>query len=104
MNWKGNPYLRTVLRRRRVERHLHKMCAIHEENTRMPKERGSRALVLPEKNSKSSLCPAMCKEGKGVRNFACQYYDSCLDRAAKAMWSGFTCKDCDCYSHKEDDA
>jgi hypothetical protein len=70
----------------------------------MPKERISRTQVSTEKNGKSSQCPMMCKEGKGVRNFACPSYDACLDRAAKAMWGGFTCKDCDCYCQKDDDA
>jgi hypothetical protein len=70
----------------------------------MPKEKGSRTQVSIEKNGKSPLCPTMCKEGKGVRNFACQSYDSCLDRAAKAMWGGFTCKDCEGYTQKDDDA
>lgn len=46
----------------------------------------------------------MCKEGKGVRNFACQNYDICLDKAAKAMWSGFTCRECCCYCLKEEDS
>lgn len=69
----------------------------------MPKEKGSRAQVSPEKTGKGPLCPTMCKEGKGVRNFACQHYDACLDRAAKGMWSGFTCKECDCYTQKDDE-
>ncbi|WP_448382838.1 hypothetical protein [Desulfosoma sp.] len=38
--------------------------------------------------------PVKCKEGKGLRNFDCQHYDECLDKAAKGMWSGFTCEKC----------
>lgn len=45
----------------------------------------------------------MCKEGKGARNFACQHYDVCLDKAAKGMWAGFTCKDCDLHFKKEEE-
>lgn len=45
----------------------------------------------------------MCKEGKGVRNFACPNYDDCLDRAAKGMWSGFTCRECFSYVQKEEE-
>ncbi|GLI36053.1 hypothetical protein [Desulforhabdus amnigena] len=56
-----------------------------------------------EKIGKLSLGPVMCKEGKGVRNFACQNYDACLDKAAKAMWSGFTCRECCFYCQKEED-
>jgi hypothetical protein len=44
----------------------------------------------------------MCKEGKGVRNFACSYYDGCLDKAAKGMWSGFTCRECN-YNYQKDE-
>ncbi len=42
--------------------------------------------------------PTRCKEGKGVRNFDCIYYEACLDKAAKGMWSGFTCAKCAYYS------
>jgi hypothetical protein len=45
----------------------------------------------------------MCKEGKGVRNFACQNYDTCLEKAAKGMWSGFTCRECPQYSQKDEE-
>lgn len=38
--------------------------------------------------------PVKCKEGKGLRNFDCHHYDDCLDKAAKGMWSGFTCEKC----------
>ncbi|SMC20278.1 hypothetical protein SAMN02746041_00861 [Desulfacinum hydrothermale DSM 13146] len=41
--------------------------------------------------------PVKCKEGKGLRNFDCLFYDDCLDKAAKAMWSGFTCGKCAYY-------
>lgn len=62
----------------------------------MPKEKTTRWQVahwdLDEKPL--ALGPVMCKEGKGVRNFACLNYDACLDKAAKAMWGGFTCGDC----------
>ncbi len=70
----------------------------------MGKERMGRGqLTQPEKNAKHSPCPATCKEGKGVRNFACQNYDACLDKAAKAMWGGFTCRECPQYSQKEEE-
>jgi hypothetical protein len=45
----------------------------------------------------------MCKEGKGVRKFACPHYDDCLDKAAKGMWSGFTCRECVSYVQKEEE-
>ena len=41
--------------------------------------------------------PVMCREGRGVRLFSCEYYDFCLDKAAKGMWSGFTCAQCPFY-------
>jgi hypothetical protein len=41
--------------------------------------------------------PVKCKEGKGLRNFDCLFYDDCLDKAAKGMWSGFTCEKCAYY-------
>lgn len=70
----------------------------------MPKERVNRGQsVQAEKNGKNQPVPMQCKEGKGVRNFACQSYDVCLDKAAKGMWSGFTCKECPCYVGKEEE-
>jgi hypothetical protein len=61
----------------------------------MPKEKMIRGQsVQGEKCGKNTPNPTMCKEGKGVRNFACTNYDVCLDKAAKGMWSGFTCKEC----------
>lgn len=70
----------------------------------MARERAARGqMVQVEKNGKNSPCPAQCKEGKGVRNFACQNYDTCLDKAAKGMWSGFTCRECPQYSQKEEE-
>lgn len=71
----------------------------------MAKDKGSRGQMLQnEKNGKSLPNPSMCKEGKGVRNFACHYYDGCLDKAAKGMWSGFTCRDCLHYCQKDEEA
>ena len=71
----------------------------------MAKERCSRGQsVQMEKNGKGVPDPCMCKEGKGVRNFACNNYDGCLDKAAKGMWSGFTCKDCSHYYQKDEEA
>jgi len=70
----------------------------------MPKERACRGLSLnTDKSGKHSPNPSMCKEGKGMRNFACQYYDTCLDKAAKAMWSGFTCKECPLHYQREEE-
>ncbi len=54
-------------------------------------------------DERSLLGPVMCKEGKGVRNFACLNYDVCLDKAAKAMWGGFTCRDCAIYIPRDED-
>ena len=70
----------------------------------MPKEIMSRArqTVYLEGNGRKILNPVLCKEGRGLRNFACQHYDACLDKAAKGMWSGFTCKQCDLYQQKDD--
>jgi hypothetical protein len=58
-------------------------------------------MTMPE-NAKKLQNPVLCKEGRGFRNFACQFYDFCLDKAAKGMWSGFTCKQCDWYQQRED--
>lgn len=71
----------------------------------MPKEKVARGQTVPsDKYGKSFLGPVMCKEGKGVRNFGCHNYDTCLDKAAKAMWSGFTCKECSCYCQKDEES
>jgi hypothetical protein len=56
-----------------------------------------------EKDGKQQPNPVMCKEGKGVRHFACQYYDHCLDKAAKGMWSGFTCRECCLHFQKDEE-
>ena len=70
----------------------------------MPKEKAHRVHSLqPDKGGTNTPEPVMCKEGKGVRNFACQHYDDCLEKAAKGMWSGFTCRDCDHYYCKEEE-
>jgi hypothetical protein len=70
----------------------------------MAKEKSSRGqCVQPEKVNKEGPYPTMCKEGKGVRNFACPHYDDCLDKAAKGMWSGFTCRECVSYVQKEEE-
>ena len=75
-----------------------------QEFVLMAKEKGSRGqLVQPERVDKDTPYPMMCKEGKGVRNFACPNYDNCLDKAAKGMWSGFTCRECCSYVQKEED-
>lgn len=71
----------------------------------MAKEKSVRGQAVPfERGDKDSPYPMMCKEGKGVRNFACPNYDNCLDRAAKGMWSGFTCKECSSYVQKEEES
>jgi len=70
----------------------------------MPKERVCGGLpVLSEREGRNIPNPTTCKEGKGVRNFACQNYDACLDKAAKGMWSGFTCRECPHYFQKEEE-
>ncbi len=76
-------------------------AGIDQESAFMAKEKSSRGqCVQPEKVSKDGPYPTMCKEGKGVRNFACPHYDDCLDKAAKGMWSGFTCRECCSYVQK----
>lgn len=71
----------------------------------MARERASRSnAAQSERCGKNSPNPTMCKEGKGVRNFACSYYDACLDKAAKGMWSGFTCKECQHNQQKEEES
>jgi hypothetical protein len=66
-----------------------------EEIIKMPKEKAYRGYIFQlERDSRNARNPVMCKEGRGMRNFACQFYDLCLDQAAKGMWSGFTCREC----------
>ncbi len=70
----------------------------------MAKERAGRLQTASaDRAGRNVPNPAMCKEGKGVRNFACGYYDSCLDKAAKGMWSGFTCRECPFNYQKEEE-
>jgi hypothetical protein len=70
----------------------------------MPRERVCRGhSVHSDKNGRNLPNPTMCKEGKGVRNFACQNYDACLEKAAKGMWSGFTCRECPHHSQKDEE-
>jgi hypothetical protein len=71
----------------------------------MPRERAhSGPAALAQCAGKTSPNPMMCKEGRGERNFACQHYDGCLEKAAKGMWSGFTCKECGHFYHKDEEA
>jgi hypothetical protein len=71
----------------------------------MPRERVCRGhSAQTDKNGKTIPNPTMCKEGKGVRNFACQTYDICLEKAAKGMWAGFTCRECPHYTLKEEES
>jgi hypothetical protein len=77
---------------------------LSKEMGSMPKERVSRGQpIQSHKDSRDEFNPVMCKEGKGVRNFACIHYDACLDKAAKGMWSGFSCRECCNYHQKEDE-
>ena len=70
----------------------------------MPKERASRGQSgNTDKHVKCAPNPCMCKEGKGARNFGCQHYDTCLDKAAKNMWSGFTCRECALHHFQKDE-
>jgi len=69
----------------------------------MPKEKVSRGQQVQAGKTENTANPVMCKEGKGVRNFACVQYDICLDKAAKGMWSGFSCRECPNYHQKEDE-
>jgi hypothetical protein len=66
------------------------------------KARQGREIHL-ETDIKEMANPVVCKEGKGVRNFGCPYYDMCLDKAAKGMWSGFTCKECIFYKQETEE-
>jgi len=71
----------------------------------MPKERAHGGHSAQAQCSGRSMPnPMMCKEGRGDRNFACQHYDVCLEKAAKGMWSGFTCKECGYFFQKEEEA
>jgi hypothetical protein len=75
-----------------------------EETVKMPKEKAYQATMMQSEGDGRGIAnPIMCKEGRGVRNFACQFYDSCLDKAAKGMWSGFTCKECACHFQREEE-
>ena len=75
-----------------------------EETIKMPKEKACRGqMTQSEREGRNMANPVMCKEGRGVRNFACQFYDSCLDKAAKSMWSGFTCRECPCHFQREEE-
>jgi hypothetical protein len=87
----------------RAPNHL-RQANVNQEFLLMAKEKGTRGQpVQPERVDKDGPYPMMCKEGKGVRNFACPNYDGCLDRAAKGMWSGFTCRECCSYVQKEEE-
>jgi hypothetical protein len=75
-----------------------------EETVKMPKEKACRGhMIQSSKEGRNTANPIMCKEGRGVRNFACQFYDSCLDKAAKGMWSGFTCRECTCHFQRDEE-
>lgn len=40
--------------------------------------------------------PHQCQQTNDPqRNFNCEYYDHCLNRAAKGRWDGFTCVACE---------
>ncbi len=45
--------------------------------------------------------PVACREGRGVRHFDCPHYDACLDKAAKGLWTGFTCARCFFYLNRQ---
>lgn len=79
--------------------------ATYEENPDMAREKAhcthSALLQFGDKNTPN---PMMCKEGRGERNFACLHYDICLEKAAKGMWSGFTCKECSHFYQKDEEA
>jgi hypothetical protein len=53
--------------------------------------------VAPREMPGNEPEPVRCKEGRGQRNFDCMYYESCLNKAARSMWSGFTCEECPFY-------
>jgi hypothetical protein len=81
-----------------------KTYGFDEETVKMPKEKAYRGqMTQSERDGRNMANPIMCKEGRGVRNFACPFYDSCLDKAAKGMWSGFTCKECVCHFQREEE-
>jgi hypothetical protein len=81
-----------------------KTYGFDEETMEMAKEKACRGQVTQsERDGRNMANPVMCKEGRGVRSFGCQFYDSCLDKAAKGMWSGFTCKECPCHFQRDED-
>ncbi len=71
----------------------------------MGKEKSSYAHVPDTITDEIKLAPkpVLCREGRGVRHFSCLYYDYCLDKAAKAMWTGFTCAECIFYEKRDSD-
>ncbi|ROR01704.1 hypothetical protein [Desulfosoma caldarium] len=54
---------------------------------------------IASKSLKAVPHPVACREGRGVRFFDCTHYDDCLDQAAKALWTGFTCSRCPFYQN-----
>lgn len=42
-------------------------------------------------------------KGRGERDLACEFYDECLDLAAKEEWEGFTCTSCELFSQGLED-
>jgi hypothetical protein len=81
-----------------------KTYGFDEETMKMAKEKACRGQIThSERDGRIMANPVMCKEGRGVRSFGCQFYDSCLDKAAKGMWSGFTCKECPCHFQRDED-
>lgn len=61
----------------------------------------ARISISPDDNRQISPTPVLCREGRGIRHFSCLFYDFCLDKAAKGMWTGFTCTECIHYSRSE---
>lgn len=60
--------------------------------------------AIASKPLKAAPHPVACREGRGVRFFDCPHYDNCLDKAAKALWTGFTCAHCPFYLNPFDTA
>ena len=69
----------------------------------MAREKAHSGHVSFQYGGKNTPNPMMCKEGRGERNLGCLNYDICLEKAAKGMWSGFTCKECSHYYQKEEE-
>lgn len=70
----------------------------------MAKETALRAQISTSPAGEFCPDPVLCREGRGLRHFSCMYYDICLNKAAKGMWTGFTCAECFFFEKREPEA